>query len=152
MTQLFETERHEPLLRDHAWDAARVDAAIEHIITRTRAVFVGRNHWPSHPDDADEAPHPLPSVYFGTAGIVWGLAQFGVRVPNDAALLRDAAVASVESLRAMFSDDAHLRGLLLGPSGIHTVALGLSQNAAVADTLYGLVRANVVNPVGDFMW
>src|SRR5262245_61463277 len=88
MAQLFETERHEPLIHE-PWDPARIDAAIDHIVTRTKAAFLERGHWPSHVDDVgDEAPQPLPDLYFGAAGIVWALAQFDTRIPNDAAVLR----------------------------------------------------------------
>jgi hypothetical protein len=149
---LFVPDRHEPPT-DALWDPARVDAAIEHIVTRTRAAFDEHGHWPSHPDDlAQRAPRPAPNLYLGTAGVVWGLAQFGVRLPNDAALLRDAADASVAILKAVNMGDEYLHGLLLGPSGVHLVAYLLAADAATADALYAIVRANIVNPIQDFMW
>ncbi len=151
MSTLFEQERHEPLIAD-AWDRERVDDAIDRIVARTQAVFAERGHWPSNSNDVAQAPQPTPSLYFGSAGLVWGLAQFGVRVSNDVALLREAANEALATLTAWNIGDAYLRGLLMGPSGIHLVAYQLSRDAEISDALYGIIHANIVNPVGDFMW
>jgi hypothetical protein len=152
VSTLFETDRHEPLI-DEPWNTARIDAAIDHIATKSRAVFAERGNWPSHPDDlAERAPAPVSNLYFGTAGIVWGLAQFGVRLPNDAALLRDAADASFAMLESFNVADEYRRGLLMGPPGVQLVAYLLTADGVTADALYPLARANIVNPIRDPMW
>lgn len=149
---LFETARHEALT-DERWDPARAAAAVDRIVTQTAATFAARGHWPSHPNDADAAsPRPLPGLYDGTAGIVWALARFSVRIPDAAALLDAATRDSIARIESTNAPDEYRRGLLIGPPGILLVRYLQSPDAATADALHDLVRANIVNPVRDPMW
>lgn len=147
---LFEPARHEPLT-ELEWDEARASRACEAIVSRTLETFARQGSWPSHPNDLGPlAPATTQSLYFGTAGIVWALAQIGIHLPNDRALLR-AAADQCETGMASRGEE-YRRGLLLGPTGPLVVASLLALERDDADVLYELVRGNTSNPVRDFMW
>jgi lantibiotic modifying enzyme len=149
---LFESERHEELCHDE-WDSDRVDAAIADIVQASVATFERLGHWPSHPADSPLAPRPSPSLYDGAAGIVWALAQLGATLPVDVqALLRNAAVDAQTRIDDMGGADEYRRGLLIGAPGVQVVAYGVTADTAAAEALDASVRANIVNPVRDFMW
>jgi Lanthionine synthetase C-like protein len=149
---LFESERHEALCGD-AWNADRVDAVIADIVAASVAAFERHGHWPSHPADSPLAPRPSPSLYDGTAGVVWALAQLGARLPTDLpALLHGAAIDALARIEEMDVAEEYRRGLLLGPSGVHAVSCAVATDTIAADALYAIVHGNIVNPVRDFMW
>jgi hypothetical protein len=72
MSQLFDPGRHEALA-EIPWDAAAVRAAIEQIAIDAHATFTREALWPIHPDDGPPERGPLIGLYFGAAGVVWGL-------------------------------------------------------------------------------
>src|SRR5262249_25950867 len=150
LSVLFEPDRHESLVAER-WNADRVAAAIEHIVARSRDAYARSGSFPTHPSDLGPlAPAPSPGIYFGGAGIIWGLAALGVRLPDvDAALdryVRDT-IANVET-----SETDYLRGLLLGLAGPYAVASLLAPDARFADALHALVRENATNPAREIMW
>ena len=148
---LHEPERHEPLVEER-WSADRVAAAIDHIVARSRDAYEANDlRWPTHPNDVGPlAPAPSPGLYFGGAGIVWALAQLGVRLPNvEAALDRDIRETTAN---VAASEPDYRRGLLLGLAGPLAVASLLTRDAQPADALHALVRDNQANRVLEFMW
>ena len=164
---LFEPDRHEPLVAE-PWNADRAAAAVEHIVARSHAAYARNRHFPSDPNDVGPlAPAPSPGVYFGGAGIIWGLAALDAHLPDSEnaleACVRDT-IANVET-----SEPDYRRGLLLGLAGPYAVASLLAANrgqarshenrgqarshdAKLADALHALVRDNATNPACEFMW
>ena len=144
---LFEPARHEPLDAP-PWSEARVDAAIAQIVERTLAALDSEHGWPSHPSDQDSAPAPDASLYFGTAGVVWALAELGTTPPHGDELLANAARASDAAAATEPGD--YRRGLLLTGTGALAVASLLTGEPS--DELLVRTRANSTNPVLEFMW
>jgi lantibiotic modifying enzyme len=153
---LYESAQFEPLI-DEPWAPARVEDAIAAIVSDTDAAFDREALWPAHEWDGWEEPLPLQSLYAGAAGVVWALDALRRRGHAETSLdLAAAASRALELKRAApdFAADEHYRpgSLLSGETGPLLVAYRLTSDAALADDLYALVRANVVNPTDDISW
>ena len=70
---LHDPARHERL-GALAWDEARAQATIAHIVRDTEARFSPENGWPLHPRDADDGDTaPATPLYHGACGVIWAL-------------------------------------------------------------------------------
>src|SRR5438067_7649834 len=153
---LFERAQFEPLI-DEPWDPARVEDAIDVIVSDVDAAFDPEALWPAHEWDGWEEPLPLKSLYVGAAGVIWALDALRRRGHADTSLdLAAAALRALELKRAApdFTADEHYHpaALLTGETGPLLVAFRLVSDPALADDLHALVRANVDNPTDDVMW
>ena len=154
---LFDPARHEPC-RVRAWDEARARAVIDRIVAETEAAFVPGRGWPLHPRDADGEPTdttPLPSLYYGAAGVMWALHH-----------LQDVGATRLERSYAPYLDDlvgqdaawlatggiSNPASYLMGETGIALLAFGLEPTTARADRLETLIAGHVDDPTRELMW
>jgi lantibiotic modifying enzyme len=153
---LYEPAQFEPLT-DEPWDPPRIEDAIATIVADADAAFDPEALWPAHEWEGWEEPLPLKTLYVGAAGVIWALDALRRRGHAETSIdLADAALRTLELKRAEpdFTADEHYdpAALLTGETGPLLVALRLASDAALADDLHALVRANVANPTDDVMW
>jgi hypothetical protein len=153
---LYEPEQFEPLT-DEPWDPGHVEDAIATIVADADAAFDPAALWPAHDWDGWEEPLPLKTLYVGAAGVIWALDALRRRGHAVTSLdLAAAALRTLELERAEPDSTAdehyHPAALLAGETGPLLVAFRLASDAALADDLHTLVRANVANPTDDVMW
>jgi Lanthionine synthetase C-like protein len=153
---LYEPAQFESLTEE-AWDAARVEDAITTIVADADAAFDPIGLWPAHEWDGWEEPLPMKTLYLGAAGVIWALDALRRRGHAETSLdLAAAASRTLELERAEPDSTAdehyHAAALLCGETGPLLVAFWLARDAALADDLHGLVRANAANPTDDVMW
>ena len=153
---LYDPAGFEPLT-DEPWDAGRVEGSIAAIVADADAVFDPDTLWPAEEWDGWEEPLPLKALYLGAAGVIWALDALRRRGRAETSLdLGAAALRTVELKRAEpdFASDEHYHpaAFLTGETGPLLVAFRLSGDAALADDVHALVRANVDNPTDDVMW
>jgi lantibiotic modifying enzyme len=153
---LYEPAQFEPLT-DEPWEPAPIEDAITTIVADSDAAFDPEALWPAHEWEGWEEPLPLKTLYVGAAGVIWALDALRRRGHAETSIdLADAALRTLELKRAEpdFTADEHYHpaALLTGETGPLLVALRLASDAALADDLHALVRANVANPTDDVMW
>ena len=153
---LFEPSQFEPLI-DEPWDPALVEDAIAAIVADADASFDPDALWPADEWDGWGAPLPLKTLYVGAAGVIWALDALRRQGHAETSLdLAGAALRALERQRAEpdSAADEHYRpgALLTGETGALLVAFRLAPDAALADGLHALVRANMANPTDDVMW
>jgi Lanthionine synthetase C-like protein len=157
---LHEPEQFEPLI-DEAFVPARVEDAIDAIVSDADAMCVADALWPVHESDAYiyslGVEHPLKVLYAGAAGMVWGLDA--LRRGGHAETKLDLAGLALHALDRERAEpdataDEHYRpgSLLDGEAGVALVAFRLASDAALADDLHALVRDNVANHTDDIGW
>jgi hypothetical protein len=153
---LYEPAQFEPLTEE-AWDAARVEDAIATIVADADAAFDTGGLWPAHEWDGWQEPLPMKNLYVGAAGVIWALD--GLRRRGHAETSLDLAAAALRTLEleraepdSTTDEHYHPAALLCGETGPLLVAFRLAPDAALADDLHELVRANVANPTDDVMW
>ena len=153
---LYEPGQFEPLT-DEPWDPTRVEEAIAGIVGDTDAAFDPEGLWPAHEWDGWRAALPMKNLYVGAAGVIWALDALRRSSHAETSLdLAAAALRTLELVRAAPDSTAdehyHQAALLQGETGPLLVAFRLTAEAALADDLHALVRANVANPTDDVMW
>ncbi len=144
-SSLYTPASHEPLT-DAPWDEARALSAIETIVKDAEAARGSDGFWPPHPDDLDDQGTTLRTgVYMGSAGILWGLHQFG----HDHADVADRLHASY--LREPDWPGV-VPGYWPGEAGILLVAQQLAPTEQRAERLHAALIANVDNESNELMW
>src|SRR5881392_4456589 len=141
---LFERAQFEPLI-DEPWDPARVEDAIDVIVSDVDAAFDPEALWPAHEWDGWQEPLPLKNLYVRAAGVIWALDRLRRRGHAETSLdLAAAALRALELERAEpdSTADEHYRpgSLLHGETGPLLVAFLLSSDAQLADDLHKLVH------------
>lgn len=144
MSELFETQRHEPLAHI-AWDEAQVRNAIADIATRAKSVAASVSR--SDSSQAEEMQGRR-SLYSGLAGRLWALQRLAERglAPSD------ACQPIVALLRQARGPELAGRSYLIGDSGVLLALHDATPSAAIADVLYAVVSANTDNPAIELMW
>src|SRR5262249_24330254 len=129
-------------------------AAIEDIVADGLEHFDAERFWPAHPlDEGIRDGHT--SLYFGAAGMVWGLeylARTGAtKARHDfcSVLPRLLEASQVEFAKWKYA--AH-GSLLLGECGMACVVMRLAPTSATADLVYARAEANTTLPVRELMW
>jgi hypothetical protein len=153
MSQLFDAGRHETLA-EIPWDAAAVRAAIERISIDAHATFTREALWPIHPDDGPAEQGSFIGLYFGAAGVVWGLDY-----------LRRQGLSPDVSWPASLFDEMEARdqpflsqlgpmaaGYLLGETGLLFARWRATGEAALLDRLAARISANSTSPALELMW
>src|SRR6516225_206063 len=68
---MIDPSRHIPL-RSMLWSTSEASAAIGEIVADALTHFDAERFWPSHPLE-DGNPDGMANLYFGAAGVIWGL-------------------------------------------------------------------------------
>jgi lantibiotic modifying enzyme len=150
---MIEHARHVPLRPIH-WSESDATAAIEDIVADGLEHFDAERFWPVHPlDEGIRDGHT--SLYFGAAGVVWGIDYLG-RVGATKARFdfRRALPRLLEASQAEFAKWKYAAhgSLLLGDIGAALVAMRLDHAPATADLVYARADANTTLPVRELMW
>ncbi len=149
---LFETERHEPLIGT-PWDVAAARDAIERIAAATQRDFTTNGLWPAHALDSPAATEPLRMLYFGAAGVMWGLDYLHeVGAAGPPADFAEALAGLLEPNRAtvrLFTPDTG--SLLVGDAGILLLSWKRSRSPEVATELAKAISGNEEHPALELM-
>jgi hypothetical protein len=151
---VIDQSRHVPL-RGLRWDAGGAAKAMEEIITDALERFSPERFWPAHPMD-DGCADGNSSIYFGAAGVIWGLEYLTRAVASDAgADFRPVSRALLKKTweeMAAFGDYAQTGSLLFGDLGTALVIMRLTLEQVIADHIYARASANLHLPVRELMW
>jgi Lanthionine synthetase C-like protein len=151
---MIEQSRHVPL-RALRWDASNASKAMEEIIADALEHFSPERFWPAHPLD-DGCADGNSSIYFGAAGVIWGLEYLTRAVAPDAgADFRPVArwlLKKTWEEMATFGDYAQTGSLLFGDLGTALLIMRLAPEQVIADHIYGRASANLQLPVRELMW
>jgi hypothetical protein len=150
---MIDQARHVPL-RLLRWDAGDAAKAIDEIVTDALERFSPERFWPAHPQD-DGCADGNSSIYFGAAGVIWGLEYLTSMAPHAGAdfrpVLRGLLRKTWEEM-ATFGDYAQTGSLLFGDLGTAMVIMRLAPEAFIADHVYARASANMQLPVRELMW
>jgi hypothetical protein len=151
---LIDQARHVPL-RAIRWDAADAAKAMEEIITDALERFSPERFWPAHPMDEGCADGNS-SVYFGAAGVIWGLEYLTRAVAPDAGadfrpVARWLLNKTWEEMEG-FGDYRQTGSLLFGDLGTALSIMRLTPEQVIADHVYARAVANLELPVRELMW
>jgi Lanthionine synthetase C-like protein len=151
---MTEQSRHVPL-RALRWDAADAAKAMEEIITDAIGHFSPERFWPAHPLD-EGCKDGNSSIYFGAAGVIWGLEYLTRAVAPDAGadfrpVLRSLLKKTWEEM-ATFGDYAQTGSLLFGDLGTALLIMRLTPEPFIADHIYARASANIELPIRELMW
>jgi hypothetical protein len=152
LSTLYDPRAHEPLL-DEEWDDEQVTEAIQDIVDDAVSSVGPQGHWPVHPLDVDAGdPKVHNSVYLGSAGVLWALAQLASTGAADVPLDLAADIESiVESYRAT-PDYGASAGLWLGETGIVMAAYSITGKMEYAERALELARTNLTSETNEIMW
>jgi hypothetical protein len=151
---MIDQARHVPL-RALRWDAGEASKAMEEIITDALERFSPERFWPAHPAD-DGCADGNSSVYFGAAGVIWGLEYVTRAVASDAGadfrpVMRRLLKKTWEEMEG-FGDYKQTGSLLFGDLGTALLIMRLAPEPFIADHIYGRAGANLELPVRELMW
>jgi hypothetical protein len=151
---LIDQARHVPL-RALRWDAAEAARAIEEIIADALEHFSPERFWPAHPMD-DGCADGNSSIYFGAAGVIWGLEYLTRAVAPDAGadfrpVLRGLMRKTWQDMED-FGDYKRTGSLLFGDLGAALVIMRLAPEQVIADHVYKRAGDNMELPVRELMW
>ena len=154
--ELYDRARHAPIGAE-PWSPAAARAAIGEIVADAEAAFDPDRYWPAHPLD-DYVPDGATSLYFGAAGMVWGLDHLrraGVATPRVDFLatlpgLLDRNRAEVSALTKAFGLPPEGASWLFGEPPI--LLMMMRAGAPVADALAARIAGAAGLPVLELMW
>lgn len=151
---MIDQTRHVPL-RALRWDAAEAARAMEEIIADALDRFSPERFWPAHPLDEGCADGNS-SIYFGAAGVIWGLEYLTRAVAPDAGadfrpVLRGLLKKTWEEMEG-FGDYKQTGSLLFGDLGAALLIMRLTPEQVIADHVYARAGANLQLPVRELMW
>ncbi len=106
--------------------------------------------WTTHPDDDEDGPPRLRSVYMGGAGVIQGLHELQERGLVE--LRRDYAPYLDQDYVPDWPEDDHERSLSFGDTGIRLVLQRIAPSSANADRLAELIAANAHDEHRELMW
>jgi hypothetical protein len=150
---MIDPSRHIPL-RSMPWSAFEASAAIEEIVADAVAHFHAESFWPSHPSE-DGRPDGMANLYFGAAGVIWGLdylARSGAtrtRLDFRSVLPRLLEASAAEFATSQYS--AH-GSFLAGDLGAALVTMRTAPSADVADLVHECCERNSELPIRELMW
>ena len=153
---LFAPERHEPLL-DCAWDAATAHVALTRIVADTRRAYGGPEAlWPIHPlDVSPERADVLKPLYYGAAGVIWGLRHLqaaGAIAPGPEYVEAVAGLLAGSRVDAQRLHGGPLSAYLLGDAGILLLHWTMAPSEVLARQLHGALVANADHPSRGLAW
>src|SRR5438105_10454738 len=131
---MIDPSRHVPL-RSAPWRAFEASAALEEIVADAAAHFDAARFWPAHPRE-DGRPDGMANLYFGAAGMMWGLDYLARAGATRTRLeFRPALTQLLEASAAEFAAykySAH-GAFLLGDLGAALVAMRIGPSGDAAD-------------------
>jgi hypothetical protein len=151
---MIDQARHVPL-RALRWDAAEAAKAMEEIIADALERFSPERFWPAHPMD-EGCGDGNSNIYFGAAGVIWGLEYLTRAVAPDAGadfrpVARWLLKKTWEEMEA-FGDYKETGSLLFGDLGTALLIMRLTPEQVIADHVYARAVANLELPVRELMW
>jgi hypothetical protein len=150
---MSELSRHVPL-RSIPWSASAASAAIEEIVADALAHFDAERFWRSHPLE-DGMPDGMTNLYFGAAGVIWGLnylARSGAtRTRFDFAHVVPQLLEASAAEFAVEEYSAH-GAFLLGDLGAALVAMRIKPSSEMADLVHDRCERNSALPIRELMW
>jgi hypothetical protein len=150
---MIEPSRHVSL-QSMPWSEFEASAAIEEIVADAAAHFDAERFWPAHPRE-DGSPDGMANLYFGAAGVMWGLDYLarsgatGTRLDFRPVLPRLLEASATEFATWQYS--AH-GAFLLGDLGAALVAMRTGPSADVADLVHERCERNSALPIRELMW
>ena len=149
---MIDHSRHVPL-RDLPWDADAAKEAIAEIARDALEQFGPDPFWPGHPLD-DEKRHS--GVYYGAAGVVWGLEYLrrigAINADFDFKPHLPQLLANIQAEMTAYGDYAAHGSLLAGDMGTALVAMRLAPSATMVELVYTRADANTDLPIRELMW
>ena len=136
------------------WSVVEASSAIEEIVADAVAHFDAVRFWPSHPRE-DGVPDGMANLYFGAAGMIWGLdylARLGAtrtRLDFRSVLPRLLEASTAEFAARQYA--AH-GAFLQGDLGTALVAMRIAPSADLADVVHERCERNSALPVRELMW
>lgn len=162
MVALFDPARHQSL-EATVWDPSVARDAIERIVADTRNAFTPEELWQLHPNDQEgneRGPHT--PLYFGAAGVVWGLDHLvreGAASPGRcfAEFLPDIQrqnrrMLEGEAWRTALGTGWQTRSWLLGDAGILFTDWKISPSDEILLHLADTIANNTEDPSLELMW
>ncbi|MEE1656926.1 LanC-like protein [Microvirga sp. CF3062] len=159
---LFDPDRHQHL-DIGGWDADRACDTIERIVSDARRAFTPKGLWKIHPNDQEgdeEGPHT--SLYFGAAGVIWGLNHLvsegaASTGPSFAEYLpeiqnRNRSMLESKAWRELLGSAWQTRSWLLGDAGILFTQWKITRSEAVLSSLAEAIAENTEDPSLELMW
>ena len=150
---MIDHSRHVPL-RDLPWDPDAAKAAIAEIATDALDNFGHDGFWAAHPLDGRQDGNS--SIYFGAAGVIWGLEHLrrlgAIEADFDFHRYVPQLLAKTLAEMAAFEDYAINGSLLFGDLGTALLAMRLAPSSTIAELVYTRADANTHLPIRELMW
>jgi len=149
---LFEPDRHEALC-SVPWDESQARKAVRSIVEDIEQSCCAECCWPVHPLDDSGARAGFPSLYRGSAGVLWTLWYLR---REGAAELRSNPVEGIGKAEAVYRtapDTVEVPpSYFLGEVGVLLVLWRLTGSESAKDQLFALVQSNITNPTNEALW
>lgn len=149
---MIDDSRHVPL-RDMPWDPDAAKEAIAEIAADAFAHFGPDPFWPGHPLD-DQRRHC--GIYYGAAGVVWGLDYLqrirAIKADFDFKPHLQPLLVNIQADMTAYRDYAAHGSFLAGDMGTALVAMRLAPSDAMAELVYTRAEANTHLPIRELMW
>src|SRR5262245_52464483 len=150
---MIDYSRHVPL-RSMRWSGLEASAAIEEIVADAALHFDAEHFWPAHPRE-DGRPDGMANLYFGAAGVIWGLDYLARSGATRTRLdFRPALSRLLEASAAQFATmpyPAH-GAFLLGDLGTSLVAMRTESPAHLAVLVNEGCERSCGLPIRQVMW
>jgi len=150
---MYEPTEHEPLT-DAAFDRAAAQAFIVETARLVEAQYDPDSGWPLHPeDDYGEPSGSLScSVYFGTAGSLWGLTRLAERYGIGLRFEPAREIERCEERFAAFPDEDRAPAYFMGLAGVAFVRHLLTNDAGALERCMAAAAGNIGNPTREYLW
>lgn len=135
------------------WDPDAAKEAIAEIAADALAHFGPDPFWPGHPLD-DQRRHC--GIYYGAAGVVWGLDYLqrirAIKADFDFKPHLQPLLVNIQADMTAYGDYAAHGSFLAGDMGTALVAMRLAPSDAMAELVYTRAEANTHLPIRELMW
>ena len=142
-SDLCDRSQHE-VMPARPWDEHEAGETIRSIMRVVEAAWDPTTWWPTHPDEQASTSEPLPIVYCGAAGVVWGLDYLfrqgyrtNIDLSNAARLIR-AEVPQAESSMPWYPTS-----YMVGELGVALVQALLFDDTSARDVVKQRILANL---------
>jgi Lanthionine synthetase C-like protein len=150
---MIELSRHLPL-RDLPWDPDAAKEGIAEIATDAFDNFEHDLFWPAHPLDGRQDGNS--SIYFGAAGVIWGLEHLrrvgAIEADFDFQRCVPQLLAKTQAEMAAYEEYAVNGSILFGDMGTALLAMRLAPSSTIAELVYTRAGANTHLPIRELMW